>query len=48
MLDLLKQRRSIRKYKNEAIEKEKVLKLIQGTLLSPSSRGLQDLKIIQL
>jgi len=46
MLDLLKQRRSIRKYKNEAIEKEKVLKLIQGTLLSPSSRGLKPWEFV--
>lgn len=46
MLDLLKQRRSIRKYKTEAIEKETVLKLIRGALLSPSSRGLKPWEFV--
>lgn len=39
MLQLLKKRRSIRKYTNRKVEKEKVICLIQGALLSPSSKG---------
>ena len=39
MLNLLKKRRSIRKYKEKAVEPEKIKEIIQGALLSPSSRG---------
>lgn len=46
MLDLLKRRRSIRKYANKEIEKEKVLKLVQGALLSPSSRNLRPWEFV--
>ena len=38
MLDLLRTRRSIRKYKNKAIEKEKVDTILKAALLAPSSR----------
>jgi nitroreductase len=41
MLDILKKRRSIRKFKNNIIEKDKIDKLVQAALLSPSSRKLQ-------
>ena len=37
--DLLKKRRSIRKYINKKIEKEKVDMIIKSALMSPSSRG---------
>ena len=40
MLDLLINRRSIRKYKDILIEKDKIDKLIKAALLSPSSRGI--------
>lgn len=46
MLDLLKRRRSIRKYTTKEIEKEKILKLIQGALLSPSSRNLRPWEFV--
>jgi len=39
MLDLLMKRRSIRKYKPEGIEKEKVDQLLKAALLSPTSRN---------
>lgn len=39
MLDLLMKRRSIRKYKQEPVEAEKLEKIMQAALLSPSSRG---------
>lgn len=46
MINLLKQRRSIRKYSNKKIEEEKIQKLIQGALLAPSSRGLKPWEFI--
>jgi nitroreductase len=46
MLELLAKRRSIRKYKNIAIEKEKVNKLIKAALLAPSSRGIRPWEFI--
>lgn len=46
MLDLLKRRRSIRKYTTKEIEKEKVLQLVQGALLSPSSRNLRPWEFV--
>jgi nitroreductase len=39
MLDLLKSRRSIRKFKDEEIEKEKIEKILKAGLLAPSSRA---------
>lgn len=36
--DLLKTRRSIRKYQPEAVEKEKILKIVQAALMSPASK----------
>lgn len=38
-LDLLRQRRSIRKFKDKAVEKEKLDAIIEAALRSPSSRG---------
>lgn len=46
MLDLFFKRRSIRKYKGAAIEKDKVDKLIQAALLAPSSRGIRPWEFI--
>ncbi len=40
MLDLLKKRRSIRKFMEKEIEKEKIDQLVKAALLSPSSRGI--------
>ena len=36
--DLLKTRRSIRKYQPRAVEKEKILKIVQAALMSPASK----------
>lgn len=39
MLDLLKTRRSIRKYQDKKIEKEKIDAILKGVLMAPSSNG---------
>lgn len=46
MLDLLYQRRSIRRYKQIPIEKEKVEKLIKAALLAPSSKSALSQRFI--
>lgn len=46
MLELLKQRRSIRKFKDQEIEPEKIAQLVQGALLSPSSRNFTPWQFI--
>jgi nitroreductase len=46
MLELLRKRRSIRKYKDKPIEKEKIAQLVQAALLSPSSRNLRPWEFI--
>jgi nitroreductase len=38
-LDLISNRRSIRKFKNKPIEKEKITSIIEAALRSPSSKG---------
>ena len=45
-LEILKERRSIRKYEDKSIEKEKVNKLLQAALLSPSSVDSQPWRFI--
>jgi len=39
MLELLKKRRSIRKYTNQPVEKEKLNQIIKAALLSPTSKN---------
>lgn len=46
MLELLKKRRSIRKFKDKEIEEEKIAQLMEGALLSPSSRGRKPWEFI--
>jgi len=46
MLELLKKRRSIRKYKENRLEKEKVDKLIKAALFSPSSKNRRPWEFI--
>lgn len=46
MLDLLKQRRSIRKYKDKPIEKNKLERLLKSVLLAPSSMNRKPLEFI--
>ena len=45
-LKLLQNRRSIRKFKDKSVEQEKVNKLIEAALRSPSSRGINPWEII--
>lgn len=46
MLDLLKQRRSIRKYEDRVMEQEKLDIILKSALLSPSSRGIRPWEFI--
>jgi nitroreductase len=46
MIELLTKRRSIRKYKDKAVEKEKVDMLIKAALLSPSAKNLRDWQFV--
>ncbi|MDF2880478.1 MAG: nitroreductase [Clostridiaceae bacterium] len=46
MLDLLKQRRSIRKYQPQNIEEKKIESLKKSLLLAPSSRNLKHLQFM--
>lgn len=46
MLELLMNRRSIRKYKEQSIEKEKIQKLLQGALTSPSGKKIQPWELM--
>lgn len=44
--DLLRERRSIRKYISKKIEKEKVDRIVKSALMSPSSRGRKPWEFI--
>lgn len=44
--DLLKTKRSIRKFKNVKIEKDKLEKIVEAGLYAPSAGGRQETKII--
>lgn len=46
MLRLIEQRRSIRKYMKQAVEKDKVDKILSAALLAPTSRGRQPWSFI--
>lgn len=46
MLDLLLKRRSIRKFKDQEVDKESIDKIIKGALTSPSSRNLKSWQIM--
>jgi nitroreductase len=46
MIELLKSRRSIRKYEDREIEKEKIDILLKSALLAPSSRGKRPWEFI--
>ena len=45
-IELLKNRRSCRKFVNKPVEKEKILTLVQSLLLSPSSRNRKPWEFI--
>ncbi|MDQ1260854.1 MAG: hypothetical protein QG575_35 [Euryarchaeota archaeon] len=46
MLDILRDRRSIRKYKDREIESEKIKLLMEAALRSPSSRGINPWRFV--
>ena len=46
MLEILKNRRSIRKYKDKKVEDEKIEQLIHAALLSPTSRNFYSWEFI--
>lgn len=46
MLELLKTRRSVRAYKEDKVEQEKVEKLIKSALISPTSMNKKEVEII--
>lgn len=46
MLNLLMNRRSIRKYKDKQIEKEKIDQIIKGALTSPCGRNIKPWELI--
>ena len=45
-LDLLKHRRSIRQYKEEAVSKEALEAIVEAGLLSPSGRNIRPWELI--
>lgn len=46
LFDILKSRRSIRKFQNKKIEQDKIDKLLKSALLSPSSRSIRPWEFI--
>lgn len=46
MMEILRNRRSIRKYKNRGIESEKIDLLMEAVLRSPSSRGINPWRFV--
>lgn len=46
LYDILKKRRSIRKYTDQPVEKEKLDRLVASALLAPSSRGVRPWRFI--
>jgi nitroreductase len=46
LLEIMQNRRSVRKYTGEAIEEEKLMKVLQAGLLSASGRGIKPWELI--
>lgn len=46
LFDMLKSRRSIRKFQNKEVEKEKIDMILKSALLSPSSRSIRPCQFI--
>ncbi len=46
MLNLLKNRRSIRKFKDQEVPKDLVHKILEGALLSPSGKNIQPWELV--
>ena len=45
-LEMIKKRRSIRKYKPEKVERDKINKIMQSALLSPSGKNINPWKFV--
>ncbi len=48
MIEAIKNRRSIRKYKEKSVEKEKVMELIKAAFYSPSAHNLHPYELITI
>jgi len=46
LLEIIKTRRTIRKYKNKAVEREKIEKILEAARWAPSSANLQPMEFI--
>lgn len=46
MLELIKSRRSIRRYQDKAVEQEKLDAILKSALMAPSSRGRRPWEFI--
>lgn len=46
MLDIIKSRRSVRKFQNTPVEEDKIIELIDCARLAPSARNLQPWKFV--
>ena len=46
MIEAIKNRRSIRKYKNKAVDKEQITQILQAGMLAPSSKNRQPWKFV--
>ena len=46
MIEAIKNRRSIRKYKNEAVDKEAIVQILQAGMPAPSSKNRQPWKFV--
>ena len=46
VLDLIKSRRSIRKYDGRSVEEEKLTRVLEAGRLAPSARNMQEWKFV--
>ena len=46
MIEAIKNRRSIRKYKSKAVDKEAIAQILQAETLAPSSKNRQPWKFV--
>ena len=48
MTEAIKNRRSIRKYKSEAVDKEAIVQILQAGMIAPSSKNHRPWKSVDL
>ena len=46
MIEAIKNRRSIRKYKSKAVDKKAIAQILQAGMLAPSSKNCQPWKFV--